>query len=204
MRKTLFALLSLGISAPAFSAGFVDARLASGSYEIDDDFDNLEAEEATGFDLRAQFDATENVFFRTEYLSSNADEVELNGTDFDVDFDVDTLRGGVGLQAGDTFKYYGAIEYAQLEFELDGVSGDDDGFILSGGFKDAGKTPFLWNVELGLIQYDDSDGAAFEFSLGYRFNETIALVGGGQGYSLEDSGAEFDITHVTLGARVSF
>lgn len=52
--------------------------------------------------------------------------------------------------------------------DIEDMSGDDKGLILSGGLKDAGKSTFLWNFELGVVKFDDSDGAAFEFTLGLR------------------------------------
>lgn len=77
--------------------------------------------------------------------------------------------------------------------------------IASGGLKDAGAGALLWNVELGLVKFDDSDGAVFEFTLGYRFNANVALVGGTQGYVLEDDDdVELNVTHATIGVRVGF
>lgn len=213
MQRTLLAIAALGFSWPTLAAdpppagGWLDVRLTGGSYEVDNDFDNekIETEEASGFDVRGQFNPTERIFVRAEYLTSEADEIEINGTDFDADFEVDTVRGGAGFQGGSSFRYYGVVEYAEIELDLEGVRGKEDGLILSGGLKDAGAGAFLWNVELGLVKFDDSDGGAFEFTLGYRFNPHVALVGGAQGYGLEDDeDIELSVTHATLGVRVGF
>ena len=200
------ALALCGACTPALGANWIDGRVAGGKYEIDDDIDEIEAEEATGFDLRAQIEPTPNVFFRAQYLNSESDELEVNGTDVDdVDFEFDMLRGGVGLQGGEGFKYYGVVEYGEAGFDIEGVEVEDDGVILSVGLSDDGSGPFLWNVELGAVEFDDVDGGAFEFTLGYRLNPSLAIVLGGQGYALEDDfDGEIDVSHATLGVRVSF
>ena len=57
------ALALCGACAPAFATNWLEGRFAGGKYELDDDIDKVEAEEATGFDLRAQFEASPNLFF---------------------------------------------------------------------------------------------------------------------------------------------
>lgn len=200
------ALALCGAATPALSANWIDGRVAGGKYEIDDDIDEIEAEEATGFDLRAQFEPTPTVFFRAQYLNSESDELEVNGTDVDgIDFEFDMLRGGVGLQGGRGIRYYGVIEYGEAGFDIEGEEVEDDGFIASVGLSDDGSDPLLWNVEVGTVQFDDVDGGAFEFTLGYRLNPSLAILLGFQGYALEDDfDGEIDVSHGTIGARISF
>ncbi|MGH8516903.1 MAG: hypothetical protein ACREUE_05540 [Panacagrimonas sp.] len=207
--KTSAAWLALalcGACTPALGANWIDGRVATGKYEIDDDIDEVEAEEAEGFDLRAQFEPTPSVFFRAQYLNSESDELEVNGTDIDdVDFEFDMLRGGVGLQGGRGIRYYGVVEYGEAGFEIEDTETEDDGVILSVGLSDDGNSPLLWNVEAGVLEFDDVEGGVFEVSLGYRLNPSLAIVVGAQGYRLEDDfDGDLDITHGTLGVRISF
>jgi hypothetical protein len=200
------ALALCGAVTPALGANWIEGRVAGGKYEIDDDIDEVEADEAEGFDLRAQFEPTPNLFFRAQYLDSESDELELNGADVDgVEFQFDMLRGGVGLQGGDGLRYYGVVEYGEAGFEVEGVESEDDGVLLSVGLSDDGAGPFLWNVEAGVVEFDDVEGGVFEVTLGYRFNPALALLVGAQGYRLEDDfDGELDITHGTLGVRLTF
>ena len=201
------ALALCGACTPALGANWIDGRFAGGKYEIDDDIDEVEAKEAEGFDLRAQFEPDENVFFRAGYLKSKSDEIEVNDADLpgDVDFEFDMLRGGVGLQGGHGLRYYGVIEYGEAGFDIEGEETEDDGVIASVGLSDDGNGPLLWNVEAGVVAFDDIEGGVFEATLGYRLNPSVALVAGVQGYRLEDDfDGELDITHGTLGVRISF
>ena len=200
MHRLLTAALLLVSCTPAMATGWIEARIADGTYEFDqDDADiDLEAEGAAGFDLRAQFDATPNLFLRGEYLSSEADEAELNGDEFDIDIEAEVLRGGVGLQSGSTVK---------MNLELESEEANEDGFAMSGGLKDGGTAKFLWNVELGLVQLDDTDGGTFDVTLGYRFNPTVAVFGGAQSYVFgedDDNDGELSLVHLTGGVRLSF
>lgn len=54
------------------------------------------------------------------------------------------------------------------------------------------------------MRFDEVDGAAFEFALGYRVNEQIAILLSGQSYAVEDDVAEYTLGHGMLGARFSF
>lgn len=206
IKRLGLALVLCGACAPAFAMNWLEARFAGGKYEIDDDIDEVEAEEATGFDLRAQFEASPNLFFRAQYLKSESDELEVNGVDIDgVDFEFDMLRGGVGLQGGRGLRYYGVVEYGEAGFEIEGQETEDDGVMFAVGLSDDGSTPFLWNVEAGLLEFDDVEGGVFEVTLGYRLNPAVSLLAGVQGYRLEDDfDGDIDITHGTLGLRITF
>lgn len=115
------------------------------------------------------------------------------------------LRGGIGLQGGHGLRYYGVVEYGEAGFDIEGEEVEDDGVILAVGLSDDGSGPFLWNVEAGVLEFDDVEGGTFEFTLGYRLNPAVALLIGAQGYRLEDDfDGDIDITHGTLGLRVSF
>lgn len=201
------ALAACGACAPAFGANWVDGRFAGGKYEIDDNIDDVEAKDAEGFDIRAQFEANENVFFRADYLKSKSDDIELNDVDIpgDLDFKFDMLRGGVGLQGGRGMRYYGVVEYGEAGFDIEGDETEDDGVIASVGLSDDGSGPFLWMLEAGLVEFDDVEGGVFEAALGWRLNPSVAIVAGIQGYRLEDDAdGDLDITHGTVGVRISF
>lgn len=208
-RPFLLAIAAAFASPAAFAAGSVDLRILGGETEIEDSVDSIETED-TGFDFRSHFEISPRAFLRGRYTSSESDDVEVNGVEVSgVDLELDILRGGIGLQGGDSVRYYGALEYvkADLEVTIDGESGSEDekGIGLFVGLGDKGDTAFLWNVELGYLELSDSDGAGFEFNVGYRFNPTWAVVLGGQGYSLEDElDLEYTISHGTLGVRASF
>lgn len=208
MKKMGVFVAGIALLMPVLSnaAGFVDARLVGSAVEIDDPFDNIQAD-GVGYELRGQVDFSPMVFGRVSYLNTVADETELNGVDYFDDFKTEVLRGGLGIQgANNNLRYFGVIEYVDVTLDIETLGeGSEDGFILSGGLGDAAKSAFLWNVELGLVRLDDSDGAVFAFDIGYRFNPSIAIVFGGQGYAFEDSDDfEYTISHGTLGVRVSF
>jgi hypothetical protein len=203
----ILALAICSACTPALGANWIDGRFAGGKYEIDDDIDDVEAKDAEGFDIRAQFEASPNVFFRADYLKSKSDDFEVNDVDIpgDVDFKFDMLRGGVGLQAGRGIRYYGVVEYGEAGFDIEGDDTEDDGVIASVGLSDDGNGPFLWMIEAGLVEFDDVDGGVFEAALGWRLNPAVALVAGVQGYRLEDDfDGDLDITHGTVGVRISF
>ncbi len=206
----LFLALSAAAASPdALAVGSVDLRFLGGETEIDDGFDKLETEDG-GFDFRAHFEISPQAFLRARYSSAESDELEVSGEEIDgVDLELDILRGGIGIQGGESVRYYGALEYINADFELSGEGGSigeaEKGAGLFVGLGDKGDTAFLWNVELGYLELSDSDGAAFEFNIGYRINPTWAVVLGGQGYSLEDElDIEYTISQGTLGVRASF
>lgn len=206
-------LLGVGlavVSTTAASQNTLDFRLVSGAYEVEDGADDLEAEGGVGFNLKGQFQVNESLFIRANYLTAEPDEVEINGQDLDgVELEGTFLRVGLGLGGvNENLRYYGALEFADAELELRGNGGsltsDDDGLVLSVGLGDNGETVFLWEVELGLVQLDEVDGGTFEFALGYRFNEQVAILFSGQSYAVEDDVAEYTLGHGMLGVRVGF
>ncbi|WP_348675252.1 outer membrane beta-barrel protein [uncultured Abyssibacter sp.] len=208
MKPLAAAALALLAATPALaeSNNSIEFRLASGTYVLEDSFDEIELESA-GIDLRGEFLIADQVFVRGELLSTTADEIELNGVDYDVDVDTTLLRFGLGYQGMlDTVVIYGAFEYGEAEFDIeDGGSSDDSGWIVSGGIRDNGENPFLWKVELGLVEFDDSDGAVFEFVVGYRVSEMVAIVLGGQSYEIEDDfGGEISIPNGSIGVQLRF
>lgn len=205
MYRTILCVTLALASTSALAAGTIQARLADGSYKIEDPFNEVEVEEAPGFEFRGQFDFSPNVFGRASYLSSESDGVEFNAQDIDGDLEFDTFRAGVGYQGGTgNARFYGVAEYASLGLSIDGENEDSDGVLISGGIKDNGQGAFLWNVELGLLRLDKSDGISLDFTLGWRINKTFALLFGGEGYGFDEDDVETDFTHVTLGAQLSF
>lgn len=201
--------LSLGLgllSSSAFAANHVEARLAGGTYEIDDGVDKIELESG-GLDLRGYFDVSPNVFLRGEYLIASADEFRYAGTDVDSDTDTSVLRLGAGYRGSlGKATLYGTLEYGRVELDNQDVGSDSDsGVILTGGLQDNGDGAFLWNVELGIAQFDDLEGGLFEFTLGYRFNPSFAIVGGVQAYAFEDDyDTEYNLPNGSLGIRYTF
>lgn len=208
-RLVLPAVLAAFLSPSAFAVGSVDLRVAGGESEIDDGFDSIETEDS-GIEFRGHFDFTPQAFLRLRYTSIESDEFELNGVEIDgVDQELDIIRGGIGMQGGESVRYYGALEYVSADIQLSGDGGSIDatekGAGLFVGLGDKGQTAFLWNVEVGYLELSDSDGAGFEFNIGYRFNPTWAVVLGGQGYNLEDElDIEYTFSQGTLGVRASF
>lgn len=189
----------------ATTGNSVDLRLVGSAMEIEDDFDTIEVE-GSGFDLRGQVQLTPSLFGRASYLSTESDEVELNGVDVDGDIEFDVLRAGLGLMgANNNLGYFGALEYFDADLTVEGLGEGESGFGASFGLRDAGMTPFIWNVELGILRLEDVDGGMFQADLGYRFNPTVALVGGVQSYALEDDfDVEYAFVQVTLGIRLQF
>lgn len=208
--KWLLGVALAAVSTTAASQNSLDFRLASGAYEIEDSSGDLEGEGGFGFNLKGHFVVNENLFIRANYLTAEPDEVEVNGQDLDgVELEGTFLRVGLGLgDANENLRYYGALEYGDAELELRGSGGqvtfEDDGLILSAGLGDNGETAFLWEVELGLVQFGDVDGGAFEFALGYRFNEQVAILLSGQSYAVEDDFADYTLGHGMVGVRVGF
>lgn len=208
--RCLFVAIAAAMASPAaVAAGTVDLRFAGGESEIEDGGDRIETEDS-GFDVRAEFALSPNASLRGRYSSVESDELDVNGTGVDgVDLGLDILRGGISIQGGEAVRYYGALEYISADIEIsagdDSAKGDQKGGGVFVGLHDKGDGAFLWNVELGYLELSESDGAAFEFNIGYRFNPTWAVILGGQGYSLEDEfDVEYTISQGTLGVRASF
>jgi len=206
--KWLLGVVLAAVSTTAASQRSLDLRLASGTYDIEEDGGDVEAEGGGGFNLKGHVGVNEHLFIRTNYLTVEPDEVTANGQDLDgVEFEGTFLRVGLGLgSANENLRYYGALEYGDAELELRGsggqVTAEDNGVVLSAGLGDNGETAFLWEVELGLVRFGDVDGGAFEAALGYRFNEQVAILFAGQSYALEDDVAEYTLSHLMIGVRV--
>ncbi|WP_420426791.1 hypothetical protein [Algiphilus sp.] len=208
--KWLFGMGLAVVSSTAASQNTLDFRLVSGAYEVEEGADELEAEGGVGFNLKGQFHVNERLFIRANYLTAEPDEVEINGQDLDgVELEGTFFRVGLGLGGvNENLRYYGALEFGDVELELSGsggsVASDDNGLVVSVGLGDNGETAFLWEVELGLVQFDEVDGGSFEFALGYRVNEQVAILLSGQSYAVEDDVAEYTLGHGMLGVRIGF
>lgn len=207
--KCLLGALYLCASSSVWAGSSLDGRLSGSSVELDDGEDEIKLE-GVGIDARGHFELTDHLFLRANILATSGDEGEVNGDSFDVDSDLTVFRGGGGYQgAVGAVVLFGAAEYGKVKLKISGdggsVVGKDNGFILTGGIKDSGEGKFLWEAELGLLAFDDSEGAAFDFTLGYRFNPSFALIGGGQAYALEDDdNVEYAVASATVGVRFSF
>lgn len=199
------ALLGLAMVAPAAHAE-LDLRLLGSGHEIEAGPDEVESE-GSGYQLRSHFDVGEHFFVRGSVLSEDTDEVDLNGVEVAADLETRVARFGLGYShVADAVRLYGAAEYADLEIDLQGEKAQDDGLLLSAGIGDNGEGAFLWEAEYGLLRLDESDGTTLTFTLGYRFSERFAVVGGGQAYYFEDDAenSETTLAYGTLGVRFSF
>lgn len=209
--KTSITSAALGLlllaSSAAYAGGNVSAAIGGGSYEIDvDDGSDVEADDIAGFDLRGHFEVSPNVFLRVGYLTTSGDEVEIGGTNYSADTDIDVVRmgAGYGSNAG-SIRVYGAIEYVDFQFGVEGDDDSSDGVGLTAGLSDQGLGNVMWSVELSILALDDLEGGRFDARLGYRFTPMFAAFVGLESYALEDDyDAEFSMGHVFLGGTLSF
>ena len=202
---SLIAALALS-SANALAAGSIDARLAGSAIEIDVG-DTVEID-ATGFEFRGDFDIADQLSLRGSYVNVSGDEASLNGSTGEVDTTFSIIRVGPAYSftdAGSNTSFYGAFELAKISAEVEGESDDETGFDLVVGLRDKGASKFLWDAEIGYVSVKKTKGAVVQGTIGYRFNPAFALVGGIQGYALEDEdNSEITISNATLGLRITF
>ena len=190
-------LAMLCLAAPAHAGGTVRGAIGTGSFELDEKSGFDADADTTVFDFRGAFDVSEHVFLRGEYTSASADELDVEGTDFDIDTDISALRLGAGYGANvGGVRLYGVAEFVQLEIEVDGEGEDGNGYGLTGGIADQGKGKLLWSVELSFLDVEETAGATLDATVGYRFTPSLAGVVGLQSYALEDS----DENELSLGA----
>lgn len=182
MKKILIAAALATVAAPAMASNFLDARFAGSESEVELPFDlatangfqDMKTKDASGFALRAQADLLPNLFARVNYVSTSADQIDVDGTTYDANVDESFLRTGLGLQASNDFlRYYGAVEYVRSKLDIEGESGSDDGFTIAGGLSDTGKSRFLWNVEMGYVKIGEADGGLFSFDIGFRLESRM-------------------------------
>lgn len=192
------------------AGGDVRASVGAGSFELDPDGGYKLEADTTSFDFRGSFKPTDNIFLRGQYLLSTGDEIEIDGDDYNVDTDINMLRLAVGYGGNvSSVRLYGAVEYVDLDLELSGegesLEGKDDGVALTGGIGDQGLGNWIWSVELSLIKLDETDGAALEASVGYRFSPAFSVVGGLQSLAFEDDyNYEYTFGQLYIGAQLSF
>ena len=206
MHKGLWNGVLLGLLAAAPSAhGAFEVRLVGSAHELEAGPDEVESE-GGGYQLRSHFALGEHFFLRGSVLSEDSDEVDLNGVEVPADLETRVARVGLGYaHVAEAVRLYGSAEYADLELDLEGERAEDDGLLLSGGITDNGEGAFLWEVEYGFLRLSDSDGSTLAFTLGYRFSERFAIVGGGQAYIFDnDDDSETTLGYGSLGMRFSF
>lgn len=208
MKRIMLATALFAMTKPAFATSYVEAAYAGGSQVFDDDIDKLETEDS-GFLLRGAVDLAPNLFARISYASLSSDRIELNGTKIGEEgLDTDVLRAGFGAYGGTAFQVFGALEYVQEKHDVSGLGSDTErGALLAMGLRDANRTPFLWNVELGYQHMKYSRGAYFSFDLGWRVTPNLAIVWGGTGYSRvdeDDSDLIYTLGVGSLGLRYQF
>lgn len=95
--KGLIALLTLMFCSGASAAGSVDIRYADGNLDAEDGFDEIETDR-DGFDLRGEFDISDQALIGVSFLSTESDEIDLNGVSYQGDIDLDILRLGVAVK----------------------------------------------------------------------------------------------------------
>jgi len=209
--KALFkagvAVLVAMASSSVYAGGYLEGRFVSTALEAEDGVDKFEAE-STGFEFRGSADLSDRAGVRFSYVAVDGDEVEVNGDSFDLDFTLKLLRVGPTVnftEVGGNAHFYGVAEYVRFTSGAEGENDTESGFDVGIGFKDAGKTGFLWDAELGYLKVKDAKGVFLQGSLGYRFNSTFALLAGVQSYATEDDdNIEEVYANATLGARISF
>lgn len=58
---------------------------------------------------------------------------------------------------------------------------------------------------MGYVKLSDLDGITYGGNIGFKLNPQFALIGGIQGYDIEDEyDVEYDIFHWTIGVRMLF
>lgn len=207
--KYLLAAAGFCAASTAWAGVSIDGRLSGSRFELDDGVDKIEMD-GVGVDARAHAELGPNLFLRGQVLATRGDKGELNGASLDIDNDLSVFRGGAGIQGTTgSVVLYGAAEYGKVKLKVSGPGGsavgEDKGFIGSAGLRDDGSGSFLWQAEIGVLALDESEGAALDFTLGYRFTPGFALVVGAQAYALkDDTDVEYRIASGTVGARFSF
>ncbi len=205
MKKWLLCLALLGVANGAMAGGEVRAAVAGGLFEIDEDAGFDSQADTAGFDIRARVDIDPHFFARGQYLRTQANEIEVDNEDLDIDLDFNTLRLGAGYggQVG-AIRLYGVIEYIDLDLKLDGDDGGDNGYGASVGIADPGKSSFVWNAELSLLDVGGTGGAAFDATVGYRITPAFAVLVGLQSYVFEEDDVELSDGNFTLGGSFTF
>jgi hypothetical protein len=203
-RALLLCVGVLAVGAQAHAFGNVRAAIGGGSFELDDSDLDVDAD-LSSVDFRAAFHVNGHVFLRGQYTRYSANEIEVDGDDFDADMNLDTLRlaAGYGGDVG-SIRLYGAAEYVKLDVEIEGEGDDGNGWAVTVGIGDQNKSKLMWNAELSFLDVDDTSGASLDASIGYRITPAFAGLIGVQSYALEDEATELSFGSAYLGLQLSF
>ncbi len=204
--KGLIALLTLMFCSGASAAGSVDIRYADGNLDAEDGFDEIETDR-DGFDLRGEFDISDQALIGVSFLSTESDEIDLNGVSYQGDIDLDILRLGVAVKINEgPASLFGKLEFARATLDIEGLGDEsENGGIVSLGARGENNSPFIWDFEVGYVKLSDLDGITYGGNIGFKLNPQFALIGGIQGYDIEDEyDVEYDIFHWTIGVRMLF
>ncbi len=196
MKKILICMVAAGLAGPAaaeFPVGKAGVNLApSAKLDIDGNSDT-----GNGFGFYGEVGG-DTLFVYGDYQLTS---VDINAED--VDFK-ETRIGG-GLRSGnDTGTLVVRVESYKAEIDSDSTQSDDSGVgVHVGGDVSLNKTIGLFG-DLGFVSLDDYDGT--EYRLGARANLTdiSEVYGAYRMLSLDDSGAELDVSEFKLGINILF
>lgn len=196
----------VGTSIQAQAGGSLRAAVGAGSFELDDDDSGLDADaDLTSFDFRGAFQLSNNVFLRGQYTLNSADKIKVDGTKYDTDIDLNTLRLGAGYGADvGSIRLYGAAEFVKLDFKIEDESDDGNGWGLTIGIGNQSQSNWIWNAELSFLDVEGTTGASVDASVGYRFTPMFAGLFGVQSYAFEDDGTELTLGSGYLGVQLMF
>ena len=191
MKRTILASIIGALSLNAFAASpsydFVKAGYVQADIEDAGDF------EPNGFQIQGFKSLNENVYLTGRYCQLSED---VSGVDIDLDY----VSAGIGYRYGLTQNtdFFGEVtyEYANLDVELDSISGEDDnGYGITAGVRSMLTEQFELR---GAIRYIDieEDDTAFEIGADYFFTPQFSF---GATYVIAD-----DVDLLGVSARYTF
>lgn len=137
------------------------------------------------------------------YLDFNQSDLDISGTDVDID----ETRFGVGArsrsQAGEL-----SVRVESYDVEFDGALGtsEDDGVAvhLGGAFNLNDNTALFGSV--GMLSLSDSDGTEFQLGVRGKITDSAEVYGAWRSLTLEDdaTNTDTDLTELRLGVNLLF
>jgi hypothetical protein len=182
MKKVVLAsalLLSIGSIQAAESIRWDSASLSYQSVDLDGD-------KLTGFGVYGTKLIGEDFFIAGGYLSVS-DDVELLGSNVDLDFN--TLSVGLGYRhaISSNTDLFGIVSYEDMEIEasFQGNSGDvsDNGYGLEAGIRSLVSEKIELSGSLSYIDIADESDTGFNVSATYHFTNQFSV---GADYSKSD------------------
>jgi len=208
----LVCALLLGPAPAMAQGGFVDLfYVPKAEIDISDSSGSFTITDGTGIGLRGRAMLEGGLFLQGEYQANDYDSVEDSSGSFDFRSEAETLRGGVGVAAGES-PLYGIVEFIKQELELTDAcpfvqpcSFDDTGYGLHVGLQSRSETSHLY-AQVGLVDVGDfGDGIEFLVGGAVNFSPTTAVFAEYRNTTQEDdSGAEAELSDLRAGLRVGF